>query len=130
MITNTARYITLEMFNGELINGNGGTAEMTLSVLAEQLSDGQDDGHTVEVFEVRWDERGLVEVHRVTDKLMEILKRNAECLDDPDGVPTDERDWIHPLAEKAGFKWTPTEYEVAEMQADFERKTEKENYDE
>lgn len=121
MIKNTSRFITLEMHDGDILNGDGHFAEMTIETLVTKLSDGEDDGDTTQVFELIWDEHGEVTVEIVTEKVAAQLKRNAECLDHPDGVPPDEREWIHPLAFKAGFEWTPTEYEIADMKADHDR---------
>lgn len=91
----------------------------TLGAAVDWLADGEDEGRTVGVMEVEFDERGLMRGHDATDRAAQALCGRLRAQDDPDeGIPSDERPWVHPLATAAGFAWTPTDYELEDIAAD------------
>ena len=117
---NCRRYFSLHLWDNDTdLTTDGHTLSNSMSDLVDDLYEGQDDGHTIMVFEVEWDAEGTGSISIVTDEAVKQLTARYGADDNPDGgLAPDDRPWLHPLAEKAGFKWTPTDSEVADMRAD------------
>lgn len=84
------------------------------------LSESEEDGRCVHIIRLDTDERGLVEHENVTETIARRLAAEARMIDDTDeGLPADERPWVHPLAfDLGGFRWTPNEHELIEQRAE------------
>lgn len=123
MLTSTVRYLTLERWpDGDLTNGDGHDATATWETLLDLLWEHQDDGRTVEVVRVSYDEHGVPTAEIDTEAVAHALARRAEILEGEDGIPRDERPPLHPLVEAhTDFAWRLDPEERAEEQADRER---------
>lgn len=119
-LRNCRRYFSLHLWDRDTdLTTDGHTLAESMSELVGELYEGQDDGHTVMVLEVEWDAEGAASISIVTDAAVKALVARYEAEDNPDGgLAPDDRPWLHPLAEQAGFQWTPTDSEVADMRAD------------
>ena len=85
--------------------------------LERHLVDGEDDGRTFYIISVII-EGPADKTFDLTPYMKSRLCTLARRIDEIDGVPPDERPWIHPLAFAGGFEWTQTDAEALQAEAD------------
>lgn len=120
VLTNTIRYLTMERHDdGDLTNGDGHEALATWEVLLDALAGLEDDGRTVEIVRVSYDEHGVPTAEVDTEAVAHGLARRAEILEGEDGLDRHERPTLHPLVEAhTDFRWKPDAEEREDEAAD------------
>lgn len=123
MLTNTVRYVTLEKWpDGDITNGDGHPAGSTWEEVVNLLWEWQDDGRTIEVVRISYDEHGVPTSEMQTEAVAHALSRMAEIEEGGEPIPRDERRPLHPLVEAhTDFAWKLDPEEVAEAKADYDR---------
>lgn len=132
MLINTAIYLTVERWDdGNMINGDGHVAALSIDGVVDHLAAAQDDGRTIEIVCVRWSEIGIPEAEVVTEAVARHMAERLRLEDVEEGLPPSYRPWAHPLIEThTDFEWrmTPLEREDARSEQQFKMEREDEPF--